>query len=237
MNITLIAGDITKFNGDAIVNAANNIGLGGGGVDGAIHRAAGPQLYDACKDLPIFANHCEICGNIRKQDSEGHLRCSACGTPNNALIEQWRIPTSGCVPTPAFLLPCQWVLHTVGPVWPSNPDDETFIAKMIPLTGMLPKDETIISHAEEYARMMLRACYKQTMLTAFGMGLRSIAYPAISAGVYGCPQETCAEVALQWALDYNDWPIDVTFYLYPEENLPIWRTMAVRLGVIVKELD
>ncbi len=88
--------------------------------------------------------------------------------------------------------------------------------------------------AEDVAKRTLRDCYKMPALLALGMGCKSIAYPAISAGVYGCPVETCAEVALGWAKDYADWPLDVTFYLYPEANLPVWQAVAERLGIKVR---
>ncbi len=212
MHITLRTGDICDFSGDAIVNAANNRGLGGGGVDGAIHRAAGPGLLEACKQLPLHHG----------------LKGYAPGLEPTVDV---RVPNGSAVPTPAFELPCNWVIHTAGPVWPSDPDQIVFEAYPCSLAGVQMKMGAKGVRAEDRARDILRHCYKMPMVTAVGMGLKSIAYPAISAGVYGCPTETCAEVALGWAKDYIGWPIDVTFYLYPASNLPIWKAIAEKLGV------
>lgn len=214
MKITLIAGDITTFSGDAIVNAANNAGLGGGGVDGAIHRAAGPRLLTACEALPIF------------EGLEGHA-------PGLEPASEVRVPMGVAVPTLAFDLPCKWVIHTAGPVWPSSEDDPVYVAHMAALAGMQLKAGAIHDMAGNVARRVLRSCYKMPLLTAVGMGLKSIAYPAISTGVYGCPAVTCAEVALKFARNYIDWPIDVSFYLHPASNLEVWESMTEWLGVSV----
>jgi len=216
MNITLIAGDICSFNGDVIVNPANNKGLGGGGADGAIHKAAGPGLREACKLLPII-------------HKEGY-------GPGLEPVTSIRVPNGGAVPTPAFNLPCHWVIHTAGPVWPTDPDAALYFANnpASSLAGMQMKFGVTEVRAEDLARQTLRECYKMPALVALGMGCKSIAYPAISAGVYGCPVETCAEVALGWAKDYADWPLDVTFYLHPAANLPVWAAVAKRLGIEVK---
>jgi len=214
MKITLIPGDITNFSGDVIVNPANNQGLGGGGADGAIHRAAGPGLRAACENLPIF------------EGMEGF----APGLDNAGAV---RVPNGSAVPTPAFDLPCRWVIHTAGPVWPNDPDESVFIANDPPssLSGMQMKLGVKEHRKGDIARAELRKCFKMPMLTAVGMGCKSIAYPAISAGVYGCPVKTCAEVALGFARDYSGWPIDVTFYLYPASNLAIWREVGAELGL------
>jgi O-acetyl-ADP-ribose deacetylase len=214
--IRLIAGDITTFGGDAIVNPANNAGLGGGGADGAIHRAAGPGLLAACLTLPFT-------------EGEGY-------GPGLSPITNIRVPNGGAIPVPAFDLPCRWVIHTAGPVWPSDPDAKLYIANnpMSALAGNQMKIGVKGILAETVARTTLRACYKMPLLTAVGMGCTSIAYPAISAGDYGCPVDVCAEVALQLAHDYRDWPIDVTFYLYPAANLPIWLEVAEGLGITVE---
>lgn len=205
MNVTIKAGDICEFTGDAICNAANNVGLGGGGVDGAIHRAAGPALLGACLGLPILPGLRGL-GRGRLQSSEV------------------RIPTGGAIPTPAFNLPCKWVIHTAGPVWP---EDEGVPAMVTP-----PTDSHREWTAGEVARYFLRSCYLTPTLVALGMGLKSIAYPAISTGVYGCSQQTCAEVALQWTKNYQEWPLDVTFYIWPEPTaLAIWQEVAKDLGV------
>lgn len=217
MTIRIIAGDITKFDGDAIINAANNRGLGGGGVDGAIHRAAGPGLLGACESLPLYPGLQGLREGMRPTD-------------------EVRVPNGSAVPTPAFDLPCRWIIHTAGPVWPVNPDTPVYVPNDPPssLAGVQPKLGVTGVRAEDIARRTLRDCYKMPALVAVGMGMRSIAYPAISAGVYGCPMKTCAEVALQWALDYiqnGAWPLDVTFYIFPEDHLDTWKQVAQDLGI------
>ncbi len=190
MRIRIVPGDITTFQGDAVVNAANNAGLGGGGVDGAIHRAAGPRLLDACADMPVVHGLQGLAPGMRTTD-------------------EVRIPTGEVRVTPGFNLPAPWVIHTAGPVWPEEG---------------APYGSEAFNH--------LWNCHRNPALVALGMGLKHIAYPAISTGVYGCPQERCAEIALKWAKDCAAWPLDVTFYIFPElPNLAIWQATAERLGV------
>lgn len=136
--IEVIEADITALAVDAIVNAANERLLGGGGVDGAIHRAAGPQLLAACRALP--------------QVKPG-VRC----------------PTSEARLTPGFALPARWVIHTVGPVWDGGYEGE---------------DE------------LLAACYRNAFALAHTHGIGSIAFPAISCGVFRFPPQRAVPIAV-----------------------------------------
>lgn len=217
MKIILRAGDITTYPGDAIVNAANNRGLGGGGVDGAIHRAAGPGLLEACKALPVYEN----LKGVRLHN----------GVPANPV----RVPNGSAVPTPAFDLPCRWVIHTAGPIWPSDPDQMVYTPTLGALTGTQMTMTVKGRRAIDIARQELRACYKRPLILSLGLGLRSIAFPAISAGVYGCPVETCAEIALKTFADHESFPIDeVVVYLFPAINLPVWQIVAANMGMDVE---
>jgi len=138
LHITVTRGDITRFAVDAIVNAANERMLGGGGVDGAIHRAAGPGLLDACRDIE------EVRPGVRCPTGESRL-------------------------TPGFGLRARFVIHTVGPVWRGG------------------------RHGEPE---LLASCYRSSLALASAHALRSIAFPAISCGVYGYPLEAAAAVAI-----------------------------------------
>ena len=137
--IEVIEEDITRLTVDAIVNAANETLLGGGGVDGAIHRAAGAELLAACRALP------QVRPNVRCET--GHARI-----------------------TPGFRLPARFVIHTVGPVWRGGEFGEP---------------------------QLLASCYRESLRLARENGVSSIAFPAISCGVYGYPLNAAATVAVR----------------------------------------
>ena len=140
--VLVTTGDITAIRVDLIVNAANSSLLGGGGVDGAIHRRGGPAILEACREL-------------RRTRYPGGL------------------PTGEAVLTTAGNLPARFVAHTVGPIWGEN----------------------------ERAAKLLASCYRNCLALAAGQGLESVAFPAISTGVYGYPKDQAAEVASQAIAD------------------------------------
>ena len=172
--VRLIEGDITAFPADAIVNAANNGLLGGGGVDGAIHRAGGPAILAECRRI-------------------------------RADLLPEGLPTGQAVATTAGHLPAQWVIHTVGPIYRGSPDDAELLAS---------------AHRSSIAR-------------ARELGARSIAFPAISTGVYGYPVELAAPIALVEAVAADD--LDITFVLFSAATLAAFRTAADAMGVDVGE--
>ena len=131
--VQIAEGDITKQEVDAIVNAANTSLLGGGGVDGAIHRAAGPQLLEETRKI------------------------GGC-------------PTGEARVSKGYGLPAKWVIHTVGPFWAGGHKDE---------------------------ENLLADCYRNSFRAAQDLGIRSIAFPSISTGVYGFPLERATEIAME----------------------------------------
>ncbi|MFF9148650.1 O-acetyl-ADP-ribose deacetylase [Streptomyces sp. NPDC014861] len=138
VRIVLVRGDITAEAVDAVVNAANFSLLGGGGVDGAIHRKGGPEILAACQDLR------------RSHYGKG-------------------LPTGRAVATTAGRLPARHVIHTVGPVW----------------------------SAEEDRSELLASCYRESLKAADALGDRTVAFPAISTGIYGWPIDDGARVAVE----------------------------------------
>ena len=169
--ISAVRGDITRVRVDAIVNAANTTLLGGGGVDGAIHAAAGPDLLEACKAL----------------------RASL--WPNG-------LPTGRAVSTPGFDLPATWVVHTVGPIHAEYPDG---------------------------GADLLRSCHIESLRCAYERGATTIAFPAISCGVYGWDARDAAPIAVRAiaevapSLRFDE----VTFVLFNDTALDAYAT-AIR---------
>lgn len=168
-SIEIIKGDITALAVDAIVNAANNTLLGGGGVDGAIHQAAGPQLVEVCATL------------------------GGC-------------PTGEARITKGYKLPAQYVIHTVGPVWAGGTKGE-------------PE--------------LLSAAYRNSFELARQHGVRSIAFPAISCGVYGYPMPKGAAIALQESVEAaRSGNFDrIVLIQYSEPALACFQAVARQLSI------
>ncbi len=158
--ILIEKGDITKLACDCIVNAANKTLLGGGGVDGAIHRAAGPQLLDECKTL----NGCK---------------------------------TGEAKITKGYNLKAKYIIHTVGPIYSGAEND----------------------------REMLASCYEKSLELGKKHNIKSIAFPAISTGIYGYPKEEAAKIALEtiykW-IDSSNYEIDIILMCFDSETQNIY---------------
>lgn len=162
MPLKIIQGDITKLAVDAIVNAANKTLLGGGGVDGAIHRAAGKELLEACKTL------------------------NGCNTGEAKI-------------TKGYQLPAKYVIHTVGPVWHGGGQGE-----------------------EE----LLASCYRNSLELALDHDVKSIAFPAISTGVFGYPKEKAAVVALAVIKEFlKEHEMEVILTAFSEGDEKIYRSL------------
>jgi len=161
--VEILRGDLTKDAADAIVNAANQRMLGGGGVDGAIHRAAGQALLKACRAVP------EVRPDVRCPTGEARI-------------------------TPGFELPARHVIHTVGPVYNGSPRDAELLA----------------------------SAFRSSIELAIAHDLRSIAFPAISCGVYGYPMQDAALISAEVVREHA-WSLDeIRFVLFSEEALTAW---------------
>jgi len=156
--ITLVLGDITEQHADAIVNAANSSLLGGGGVDGAIHRRGGPAILAACRELRAGAY-------------------------------RGGLPAGQAVATTAGRLRAKWVIHTVGPVYSTRQDR---------------------SH-------LLASCYRESLRVADELGARAVAFPAVSAGVYGWPTDDAARIAVGTVHETSCRVEEARFVLFGED--------------------
>lgn len=164
-NIKLIKGDITKLEVDAVVNAANSSLLGGGGVDGAIHRAGGRKILEECMLIRSRQGGC---------------------------------PTGEAVITSAGDLPAKYVIHTVGPVWNDGKNGE---------------------------EALLADCYRNSLRLALAHGVKTIAFPNISTGVYRFPKELAAKIAISSVAEFleDNKDIETVFFVcFDDENYEIY---------------
>jgi O-acetyl-ADP-ribose deacetylase (regulator of RNase III) len=169
MRIRLLEGDITKQAVDAVVNAANTALRPGGGVDGAITRAAGAEAL-----------------------ADRKRRIAELGDPP--------LPTGTAIATIAGDLPARWIIHTAGPVFSGSERD----------------------------RQLLRACHRSCLAMADELGARSLAFPAISCGIYGYPPDQAAQVALDAVMDAETEVEEIQFVLFDQEMLEVFRA-AIRV--------
>ncbi|MFJ6279038.1 O-acetyl-ADP-ribose deacetylase [Arthrobacter subterraneus] len=164
VEVEIVQGDITTEEVDAVVNAANSSLLGGGGVDGAIHSAAGPDLLEACR-------------TVRREFLPDGL------------------PVGQAVATPGFRLQARWVIHTVGPN----------------------------RHAGQTDPALLESCFRRSLALAADLEAESVAFPAISAGIYGWEPEEVSRIALRTVSDYDGGVRLVRFVLFSDRMAEIFR--------------
>jgi O-acetyl-ADP-ribose deacetylase len=169
--ITLVRGDITTQEVDAIVNAANSKLLGGGGVDGAIHRAGGPEILAECREL------------------------RATTLPDG-------LPTGQAVATTAGKLPARHVIHTVGPVYAKTKDRSDLLA----------------------------SAYRESLRVADEVGARTVAFPAVSAGIYGWPMDDAARIAVQTVASTGTDVTEARFVLFGDEAYEAFTRAVEALG-------
>lgn len=164
MNLEIWQGDITTLKVDAIVNAANRELRGGGGVDGAIHQAAGPELNEACRALGSY-------------------------------------DTGEAKITPGFNLPAKYIIHTVGPIYSGSHSDP----------------------------LLLAACYRNSIRVAKENGLHSVAFSAISTGVYGYPLDAASKVAFgevrKWLREHKDYEMRVIMVAYDARTYALYQKL------------
>jgi O-acetyl-ADP-ribose deacetylase (regulator of RNase III) len=172
MEITLALGDITQQDVDAVVNAANSGLLGGGGVDGAIHRRGGPDILAECRQL-----------------REDRLRDG--------------LPPGQAVATTAGRLPARWVIHTVGPVYSRQQDRSEILA----------------------------SCYRESLRVAEDLGAATVAFPAVSAGIYGWPADSAAQIAISAVRERGAAIAEARFVLFTEDMYAAFERAAASAGL------